>query len=43
MCDCNKKIETNQISNAKSIVKRLWEKSQFEEKILYIKKINKQV
>jgi hypothetical protein len=43
MCDCNKKIETNQISNTKSIIKRLWEKSQFEKKVISIKKINKQV
>ncbi len=43
MCECNKKIETNQISNAKSIIKKLWEKSQFEKKVISIKKINKQV
>lgn len=41
MCDCNKKIETGQISNIKPIIKRLWENSQFIKKRVTVKKINK--
>ena len=43
MCNCNHGFTNKNNSNkVKTIIKRLWEKSQIEDKNISIKKINKQ-
>lgn len=41
MCNCNNSIKHKKMSHTKMIIKKLWENSQFSEKDLIIKKINK--
>ena len=43
MCNCNKPVSIiGKISSAKNNIMKLWEKTQFQEKTVIIKKINKQ-
>jgi hypothetical protein len=42
MCNCNKSTNIiGKISSVKTRIKKLWENTQFEEKSVIIKKINK--
>jgi hypothetical protein len=42
MCGCNKKIQKQRpVSKAKTVLRKMWEKSQIETKPLKVKEINK--
>lgn len=41
-CGCNKKAETKKpVSKTKTVLRKIWEKSQIEDKPVSVKKINK--
>lgn len=44
MCGCNKKVKrpTKKESTTKTVLRKIWEKSQTEQKPLIVKEINKQ-
>lgn len=42
MCNCNKSIKTeNKLIKAKTLIQKLWENSQLDQKKVIVKKINK--